>query len=290
MVRRKLGNTEYQVSPVAYGGIVSMSDGQKESDRYVKWAMDHGINYYDVAPTYGDAQEKLGNSLRPYRNDVYLACKTEQRGAKGAEEALKESMRLLHTDYFDNYQLHGLVSVAEVETVFGKGGAMEVIMPLHEQGVLRKLGITCHNEDAALRAMELYDFDTVLFPLNWHMNMEYSFGNRVVMTAKARGMGILGMKSLIDRAWINEEEREKSMFPKSWCKPIDADNTPLRVAAMKYALSLGADTLVPPGNFHDFSFAVEHIDECLENPLDEKDITLLKQSLKDVRKYPFFDI
>ena len=79
MKKRKLGNTGYEISPVIYGGIVSMNDGQANSDQYVSWAIEHGINYFDIAPSYGDAQEKLGNSLRSYRSKVYLACKTAQR-------------------------------------------------------------------------------------------------------------------------------------------------------------------------------------------------------------------
>ena len=84
-LKRTLGKTGYEVFPVAYGGIVSMKDGQAPSDNYVSWAIDHGVNYFDVAPSYQDAEEKLGNSLRPYRKDVYLACKTNCRLKKDAE-------------------------------------------------------------------------------------------------------------------------------------------------------------------------------------------------------------
>ena len=92
MKYRTLGNTGFNVSAVSYGGIVSMEDGQEASNRYVSWAIDQGINYFDVAPTYGDAQEKLGASLKPYRKDVYLACKTAQRLHKDA----KIELELIH--------------------------------------------------------------------------------------------------------------------------------------------------------------------------------------------------
>ena len=46
----------------------------------VKLAIDSGINYFDVAPTYGDAEIKLGPALEPYRKDVFLACKTTETG------------------------------------------------------------------------------------------------------------------------------------------------------------------------------------------------------------------
>ncbi len=70
MQKRALGNTGYQVSTVVYGGIVSMNDGQEASDRYVAWAMERGVNYFDVAPTYGDAEEKV----RPLADSLPQGC------------------------------------------------------------------------------------------------------------------------------------------------------------------------------------------------------------------------
>ena len=92
MQYRALGNTGFDISAISYGGIVSMNDGQDNSDRYVSWAIDQGINYFDVAPSYGDAEEKLGNSLQPYRKNIYLACKTGHRLREAAEEDLARSL------------------------------------------------------------------------------------------------------------------------------------------------------------------------------------------------------
>jgi aryl-alcohol dehydrogenase-like predicted oxidoreductase len=288
MIKRKFGNTGFDITPVTYGGIVSMQDGQDASDKYVAWAIDRGINYFDVAPSYGDAQEKLGNSLKPYRKDIYLACKTGCRMKVEAEKEFQESLRMLHTDYFDVYQMHALSSTEEVDKAFGPGGIMGMMVKAKEQGLVRNLGITCHSEAAALKAMSLYDFDTVLFPLNWHMNMGHDMGTQLYKTAKEKGMGLLAMKGLIERRWINPDERKSSQFPKSWCKPIDVSNKELRLAAIKYTLSLGSDTFIPPGNFTDFSFAVENIEACINHPLSDDDITLLKESYEKVKDYPFF--
>jgi len=287
MIKRKFGNTGFEITSVAYGGVISMQDGQDASDRYISWAIDQGINYFDVAPTYGDAQEKLGNSLLPYRKNIYLACKTNCRMRTDAEKEFEESFKLLHTDYFDVYQLHGLTSVEEVDQVFSDGGTMEMMVKAKGQGLVQKLGITCHSEAAALKAISLFDFDTVLFPLNWHMGIGYGMGTQLAKAAKDKGMGLLGMKQLIERRWKSPDEGKNSSFPKSWCKPIDHENRELRIAAMKYSLSLGADTLIPPGNFEDFSFVVENIDECLKHPLSDEDMALLKQSYEKVKDYPF---
>ena len=288
MQYRKFGKTGFDISRITYGGIVSMDDGQDASDRYVSWAIDQGINYFDVAPSYGDAEEKLGNSLKPYRNQIHLACKTAQRLRVDAEKELLRSQQLLHTDHFDVYQLHGISSMEEVETAFGPGGAMELVGTLKEKGIASNIGITAHNEEAALRCLELYDFDTVLFPFNWFMNLEHQMGSRLLEVAKERNMGILCMKAFIERRWENEEERATSVFPKSWCKPIDVSDEAFGMAAMKYALSLGVDTLIPPGNFASFSFAVDHIEKCLEQPLNEKDLLFLQEKLKLVRGKEFF--
>ena len=115
MQYRRFGKTGIEISAVAYGGIVSMDDGQAASDRYVAWAIDQGVNYFDVAPTYGDAEEKLGNSLKLYRNQVHLACKTAERMRAQAEKELATSHKLLHTDHFDVYQLHAIASMEDVE-------------------------------------------------------------------------------------------------------------------------------------------------------------------------------
>ena len=288
MQYRRFGKTGLEISAVAYGGIVSMDDGQAASDRYVAWAIDQGVNYFDVAPTYGDAEEKLGNSLVPYRSQVHLACKTAERMRAQAEKELATSQKLLHTDHFDVYQLHAIASMEDVEKAFGPGGVMEMVRDLKQKGIAKNVGITAHNEDAALKCLELYDFDTVLFPFNWFMNMEYGMGSRLIEKAKQRDMGVLCMKAFIERAWENEAEREKSAFPKSWCKPIDVEDEPFGVAAMKYALSLGVDTLIPPGNYASFSFAVNHIEECLRHPLNAQDRQLLEEKLKGVRGKAFF--
>lgn len=91
---------------------------------------------------------------------------------------MRESLKLLHTDHFDTYQLHGLSTMEELEVAFGPGGVMELLEEMKAKGVTRRVGFTAHSEEVALKALGLYDFDSVLFPFNWHMNMAYGMGNR----------------------------------------------------------------------------------------------------------------
>lgn len=289
MQLRPLGKTGYMVSAVIFGGIISMNEGQQGSDRYVGWAVDHGVNYFDVAPSYGDAEERLGASLKPYRKDVFLACKTTQRLRADAQEEIERSLRLLHTDHFDLFQLHAVTTPDDVKTAFGPGGTMELLADLKKAGVLRKIGFSAHSEYAALEMLKLYDFDTVLFPTNYQLDMGQGFGRKLSALKKEKGFGLLGMKSIIERAWLDERERTNSPYPKSWCKPFGIADKDLRTAAMKYALDMGADVLVPPGNYENFSFMVHEIDDALRSPLTPQDRDLLKARFEQVRDRPFFE-
>ena len=297
MEYRQLGRTGFRVSAISYGGIVSAGTydgvtypqlGQDASDRFVHYALEHGVNYFDVAPTYGNAEEQLGNSLRGCRDQVYLACKTGKRDRARAEAELRESLRKLHTTYLDSYQLHEIKSMEDVEQAFAPGGVMELMREIREQGLARFIGFTAHQEDAALCMLERFDFDTVLFPFNWFMHSAHGMGSRLIREARARNMGVLGMKAFIERRWESREERETSAFLKSWCKPIDLDDTAFGLAAMRYALSLGVDTLIPPGNFGSFSFAVEHVDEAIRCPYSDGDRILLEEKLAMVQGKEFF--
>ena len=287
-MKKKLGKTGFEVYPVVYGGIVSMQDGQKASDNYVAWALDRGINYFDVAPSYGDAEEKLGNSLKPYRKDNFLACKTTQRLREGAEKEFEKSLQLLQTDYFDVYQLHSISTPKDTEQIFGPDGIMEMVEKEKQRGRIRKVGFSAHSQEQAIRAMSMYDFDTIMFPTNWQMIKLDGWGSGAVNEAKRRGMGVLAIKGLIHRRWMDDEKKD-SRYQKSWCKPIDVENTELGVAALKFTFQAGADVIIPPGDFRNFSFCVDHIAEILDSPLSKKEKALLDNEFLAVKEYPFFE-
>lgn len=288
MEKKLLGNTGYLISRVIYGGIVSTDESQGDSDRYVAQAVDMGINYFDVAPSYGNAEEKLGNSLAPYRQKVYLACKTTLRKKDAAGKELEQSLKTLNTDWFDNYQLHSVKTREDVETAFGPGGTMELLRDLREKGVIRKVGISAHSEQAALECLRRYPFDSVMFPINWMLHMGQGIGNALKAAAGEQGFGLIGIKAIIHRAFENDQERYASPWPKSWCRPIDAEDPVFRLAAMKYALMMGADALIPPGNWECFRFMAEHIGQAAREPLSQEERDLLSREYEKVKNQAFF--
>jgi aryl-alcohol dehydrogenase-like predicted oxidoreductase len=219
MEKRTLGKTGEKLTIVGFGGIAVKDETPADAAKLVAQAVnERGINYFDVAPSYGNAQERLGPALKPYRKDVFLACKTGERSAEGAERELQESLKQLHTDHVDLYQLHGVRKMEEVEQIMGPNGALETFVKARERGLTRFLGFSAHSEEAAIALMEQFEFDTILFPFNWVCWNEGKFGPPVLEKAKEKGMGILALKTLAKRRWKEGEERRWS---KTWYSPVD---------------------------------------------------------------------
>jgi predicted aldo/keto reductase-like oxidoreductase len=244
--KRRLGRTGEMLSMIGFGGILVKDEDQKSASNLISRAVDLGINYFDVAPSYGNAEEILGPALKPYRKDSFLAGKTMERQKDGAERELQESLKKLHTDYFDLYQLHALTEKEDVDKVFGPKGAMELIIKAKKAGQIRYIGFSAHSELAALMAMEKYDFDSILFPINfvcWHQG---DFGPKVVATARRKNMGILALKALA----LTTVEKGKNPFDKLWYQPVQDKN--LANLALRFTLSQGTTAAIPPGDVRFF--------------------------------------
>ena len=99
--KRTLGRTSEKLSLLGFGGIVVMDATPAEAAERVARAIEYGVNYFDVAPSYGDAEIKLGPALQPYRKNVFLACKTQERSKEGARKELEQSLKHLYTDHLD---------------------------------------------------------------------------------------------------------------------------------------------------------------------------------------------
>jgi aryl-alcohol dehydrogenase-like predicted oxidoreductase len=204
--RRAYGDTGERLSIIGFGGIVVSGVEQEHANRVVAEAVEKGVNYFDVAPTYGDAEMKLGPALEPYRKDVFLACKTTQRTKDGAAAELAESLKRLRTDHLDLYQLHAMTDMRkDVDVAFGSGGAMEVLVEAKKQGRVRYLGFSAHSEEAALAAMDRYDFDSILFPVNFATFYKADFGPRVVQAAKSKGIARLALKAMARQQWPKDD-------------------------------------------------------------------------------------
>jgi aryl-alcohol dehydrogenase-like predicted oxidoreductase len=255
--RRPFGKTDDSVSIIGFGGVIVTNTYPETAARYVGEAVDAGINYFDVAPMYGNAQQMLGLALEPYRDQCFLACKTRSRDAEGAQAELEDSLRKLRTDHVDLYQMHSLQSVEnDVNVAFGPSGAMETIVKARDEGKIRHIGFSAHTQEAALAAMDQFDFDSVLFPINYFAWNYGNFGPAVFERAKEKGMAVLALKALAHRRWTKEEF--KSFFrnwPKCWYKPLDTYED--IEMALRFTLGRPVTAAVPPGHWDLFKLCLK---------------------------------
>ncbi|MCX7800853.1 MAG: aldo/keto reductase [Fimbriimonadales bacterium] len=268
--QRAFGRHADRLSIVGLGGVVLMGQSAEEAAATCARAFEAGVTYFDVAPSYGDAEEKMGPAVAGFRDRIFLACKTTDRTAEGSRAELERSLARLRTDRFDLYQLHALSSLEDVRRAFAPGGAMETFLRAREEGKVRYLGFSAHDEDAAVAALELFDFDSVLVPLNFFAYTRGGFGGRLVPMARGRGCALLALKAMARRAWPEGAERWSQ---NTWYEPIEDEV--LSEAALRWTLfELGATAAVPPGDPRLFERALRLAPSL--GPLSEEQRRLLE--------------
>jgi len=248
MQYHELGRTGQRLSVIGFGGMLVVGETQPEADRLVASAVERGVSYFDVAPTYGagEAEERLGPALEPFRDRVFLACKTTRRDAAGAQEELERSLRRLRTDHFDLYQLHGVKELAEVEQVFAPGGAMETLLKAREQGKTRFVGFSAHSAEAAVELLRRFPFDSVLCPLNFATYLHGGFGPQIVAAARESGAGLLALKAMCRRPLPPGTTVEQRPWRKCWYEPITDEA--MASLALRFTLSLPVTAAITPGH------------------------------------------
>jgi predicted aldo/keto reductase-like oxidoreductase len=269
--KRSLGRTGEMLSMIGFGGIVVKDATTEEASSVVKLAIDTGINYFDVAPSYGNAEIMLGPALQPYRKNVFLACKTTKRTINDARTELEQSLKNLRTDHFDLYQCHAVTTIQEVETIHGPGGALETFLEARKEGKIRFIGFSAHSVEAAMAMMDRFDFDTILFPVNYETWYKGNFGPQVLARAQEKKMGILALKAMAKGPWPQGAERSK--YPKCWYEPLTSPED-IRMG-LRFTLSHPVTAAVPPGDAGLFRIALSLYDKI--TPLKKSEIQIIRE-------------
>ncbi len=278
--KRSLGRTGEMLSIIGFGGIVVMDSTAEAASKVVKLAYDSGINYFDVAPSYGNAEVMLGPALEPYRSKVFLACKTGKRTRNEARTELEKSLKNLRTDHFDLYQHHAVTTLADVDTILGPGGAMETFIEARSEGKIRFIGFSAHSVEAAMALMDRFDFDTILFPVNYTTWNTGNFGPQVLAKASEKKMGILALKAMAKGPW--QQGADKSKYPKCWYEPLTSQED-IRMG-LRFTLSHPVTAAVPPGEEGLFKVALSLSDRL--DPLKNEEVEAIKE--KAMKENPLF--
>lgn len=223
MEKRRLGRLEHHSSVLIYGAAALAEVTQDVADRSVREALDGGINHFDVAASYGDAELRLGPWMPKIRDRIFLATKTGQRDRESAWRELHRSLERLQTDRVDLWQLHAIGDLDELDRATGPGGALEAAIRAQEEGLIGAVGITGHGDGAPgthLEALRRHPFATVLTPLNpvlWRDASYRADYQALVEEVRRQDAGLMTIKTVSRRNWPDASDRSYT----TWYEPYD---------------------------------------------------------------------
>jgi len=287
MLTRRFGRTGH-MSTVAIFGTAALYVGTPEmTDRAMAQILAAGVNHIDIAPGYGKAEELMGPWIEKTRNKFFLGCKTQLRTKDEAAAELRRSLEKLRTDKFNLHQLHAVTSFDELDQVTRAGGALEALIAARDEGLTDYIGITGHgNQSPAvfIEALRRFDFDTVLFPINFvQFNIpQYRETTLDLLSlCQEKDVGVMIIKAIAKRPW---GEREHTY--NCWYEPFDDQE--MIQKGVNFALSQpGVTGLCTTG---DVNILPLFLDACQKfEPMTDDDQAAVISSVREFEAVTIFD-
>jgi aryl-alcohol dehydrogenase-like predicted oxidoreductase len=222
MEKRRFGRSGHMSTIAIFGAAAFWEIEQKDADKVMEMVIEAGVNHIDVAPSYGQAEQRIGPWMPRERERFFLGCKTMERTKDGAWNELQRSLKLLQTDRFDLYQLHAVTNMEELDACTMSGGALEAAVEARRQGLTRHIGITGHGVEVPrlfIEALHRFDFDSVLFPLNFVQMSNPTFrkdAEELIALCKEKDVGMMIIKSITKGPWGDKEKTATT-----WYEPFD---------------------------------------------------------------------
>ena len=207
MEKRRLGRTGHNSTVITFGAYSIGKLGQEEADFAIQMCLDYGVNHIDIAPGYSESMERVAPWMPELRSKMFLGCKTPMRTRDDAWRNIEDIMQRMNVASFDLFQLHSVIDLETLNVVTGKGGALEAVVEMKEQGLAKWLGITGHGPSSPsthLEALRRFDFDTVMFPVNASMyrNSEYrKNSDELLKVCRQKDVGVQTIKMIARGGW-----------------------------------------------------------------------------------------
>ena len=285
---RRLGRLEHQSSVLIYGAAGLAEVTQDVADASIEEALDAGINHFDVARDYGDAELRLGAVMSRMRDRIFLATKTGARDRESAWRQINESLERLQTDRVDLLQLHAVGDLEQLDLATGPNGALEAATRAEAEGLTGAVGITGHGHDAPathLEALRRYPFATVLTPINPVLARDADYlaaYEALVAEVQRQDAGLMIIKTVAHRNWPDASAASYT----TWYEPFD-EQGPI-TAAVTWVLSHEEVTgIATPGDVRLLPLVIR-----AETERHELDRSRAAAALRDEPAYssPFIDM
>ncbi len=218
MEKRRFGRTSHMSTVAIFGAAAFWEIEQKEADKVMEMVIEAGVNHIDVAPSYGQAEQRIGPWMPRKRERFFLGCKTMERTKEGAWDELHRSLKLLQTEQFDLYQMHAITTMEELDVCTMKGGALEALVEARQRGLTRHIGITGHGVDSPrifIEALNRFEFDSILFPLNFVQMSNPEFrkdAEALIALCKEKDVGTMVIKTITKGPWGDKEKTATTWY------------------------------------------------------------------------------
>ncbi len=218
MQKRTLGRTGHDSTVISFGTYAVGWLTQDDADRAIQLVLDHGVNHFDIAPTYGEAMERVAPWMPAIRDDIFVGAKTAVRDRDGAWRDVESIMKRMNVDNFDLFQLHSVGDMTQLDLCTATGGSLETLLEMREQGLTKWLGITGHGPSVPstiLQSLERFDFDTVMFPLNPASDRNPDYRRDIeslIAECQARNIGVQTIKMIARGGWGDGEKQTNTWY------------------------------------------------------------------------------
>jgi aryl-alcohol dehydrogenase-like predicted oxidoreductase len=218
MEKRRFGRTNHMSTLAVFGAVALGQLDQPQADQVVQQVIDADINHIDIAPSYGQAEARLGPWMPEFRERFFLGCKTMERTRQGLIDEFHESLDRLQVEKFDLYQLHAITTMEELDACTQPGGALEGAREMREEGLTSYIGITGHGmqtPEIFLEALSRFDFDSVLFPIYPALFADEGYRRdalALLETCEEKDVGVMAIKSIAKEPWGDRERRYHTWY------------------------------------------------------------------------------
>jgi aryl-alcohol dehydrogenase-like predicted oxidoreductase len=270
MEKRRFGRTGHESTVAIFGAVALGQISQEEADATMESVIEAGINHIDVAPTYGEAEKRLRPWMPRVRDQFFLGCKTMERTKDGCDAEMRRSLELLQVDKFDLYQIHAITTMEELDAATESGGALDAIIEARAEGLTDYIGITGHGVDAPalfLEALRRFDFDSVLFPINFvqYANPTYrEKAKELLHVCREKDVGTMIIKSVARGPWGDQEE-----IYDTWYQPFDDPD--IIQEAVNFVLSQDVTGLCTVGDIRVLPMVLEACENYTPLGADEQE-------------------
>jgi len=256
MEKRRFGRTGHKSTVAIFGAAAFFELTQEKADEVMEYVLSMEINHIDVAPSYGEAETRLGPWLAKERDRFFLGCKTMERSKEAAAGELRQSLEILQVDRFDLFQLHAVTNMDELDQVTASGGALEAILEAKEEGLLDYIGITGHGLEVPkvfLEAIARFEFDSVLFPINFVLYDNPTYRDKahtLLQTCQELDIGTMIIKHIARGPWGDNEKTHTT-----WYRPFEEMDWIQN--CVNFALSQPITGICTPGDINLLPLVVE---------------------------------